>query len=70
MRRAALALAAAAVLTLQGCGWYFLERDPNEVPRGAEAPAFALPSHLGGQVSLADLRAKGDVVLVFYRGHW
>jgi hypothetical protein len=66
VRAAALLLA----LLLQGCGWYFLERDPNEVAKGAVAPSYTLPSHLGGQVSLADLRAQGDVVLVFYRGHW
>jgi hypothetical protein len=34
------------------------------------APDFALPDEQGHTVALADLRAKGPVVLVFYRGHW
>ena len=63
-------LAATLAVLLQGCGWYFLERDPNEVPSGATAPAFALDSHQGAKVALDDLRKQGHVVLVFYRGHW
>jgi len=34
------------------------------------APAFELPDEAGRNVSLAQLRARGPVVLVFYRGHW
>jgi uncharacterized membrane protein YgcG len=36
----------------------------------ASAPDFTLPDHLGRPVSLAERRAHGPVLLVFYRGHW
>ena len=34
------------------------------------ATSFALTSHTGGTVSLAEQLAHGPVVLVFYRGFW
>lgn len=34
------------------------------------APEFALPDPDGAIVSLAELRARGPVVVVFYRGYW
>jgi hypothetical protein len=37
---------------------------------GALAPDFTLPDVAGRPVSLADLRARGPVVLSFYRGRW
>ncbi len=37
---------------------------------GAPAPDFALPNVAGQPVSLASLRARGPVVLSFYRGRW
>ena len=37
---------------------------------GAPAPDFTLPSQTGQPVSLAALRARGPVVLSFYRGRW
>ncbi len=37
---------------------------------GAPAPDFALPNVDGQPVSLAALRARGPVVLSFYRGRW
>ncbi len=37
---------------------------------GQPAPDFTLPNASGGSVSLADLRARGPVVLSFYRGRW
>ena len=39
-------------------------------PVGATAPDFALPDAAGRTVSLAELRARGPVVLSFYRGRW
>jgi len=37
---------------------------------GAAAPDFTLPNATGQPVSLAALRARGPVVLFFYRGRW
>ena len=37
---------------------------------GDVAPDFDLESSSGGRVDLAALRAKGPVVLTFFRGHW
>ena len=37
---------------------------------GDLAPNFDLVNTEGARVSLADLRAKGPVVLTFFRGHW
>jgi hypothetical protein len=37
---------------------------------GQAAPDFTLPDAAGGSVGLADLRARGPVVLSFYRGRW
>lgn len=37
---------------------------------GDKVPDFVLPDAQGNKVSLADLRAKGPVVIAFYRGGW
>jgi hypothetical protein len=37
---------------------------------GQPAPDFTLPNAGGRQVSLTELRARGPVVLSFYRGRW
>lgn len=37
---------------------------------GQPAPEFTLPDAAGAPVSLAGLRARGPVVLSFYRGRW
>jgi hypothetical protein len=37
---------------------------------GSPAPDFTLPNASGQPVSLAELRARGPVVLSFYRGRW
>lgn len=36
----------------------------------AQAPDFSLPDESGKPVSLTELRRRGPVLLVFYRGHW
>ena len=36
---------------------------------GDQAPDFTLPSHLGGQTKLSDLRGK-NVVIAFYPASW
>jgi peroxiredoxin len=46
-------------------------RDFSSAPAvGTRAPDFRLPDARGGEVDLAGLRARGPVVLVFYRGAW
>ena len=43
----------------------------NRVARvGQTAPDFSLPNADGRSVSLGELRARGPVVLSFYRGRW
>jgi len=37
---------------------------------GQPAPDFTLPNAAGAPVTLAGLRARGPVVLSFYRGRW
>ena len=37
---------------------------------GQRAPDFTLPDAAGRQVRLADVLARGPVVLSFYRGRW
>jgi hypothetical protein len=37
---------------------------------GQPAPDFTLPNAAGAPVSLVELRARGPVVLSFYRGRW
>ena len=37
---------------------------------GQPAPHFTLPNAAGVPVGLADLTARGPVVLSFYRGRW
>lgn len=39
-------------------------------PVGSRAPEFTLPNAAGQPVSLGALRARGPVVLSFYRGRW
>jgi hypothetical protein len=50
-----------------GCA---LETRAPALAERARAPDFSLPSHLGGNISLADALRRGPAVLVFYRGHW
>jgi peroxiredoxin len=46
-------------------------RDFSSAPAvGSQAPNFRLPDARGGAVELAELRARGPVVVVFYRGQW
>ena len=42
----------------------------QSVSTGAKAPDFALPNAVGDTVRLSELRAKGPVVISFYRGGW
>ena len=37
---------------------------------GDQAPDFSLPDATGEMVKLADLLARGPVVVTFYRGTW
>ena len=40
------------------------------VGEGMPAPDFRLTGTTGAEVALSDLRARGPVVLTFYRGQW
>jgi cytochrome oxidase Cu insertion factor (SCO1/SenC/PrrC family) len=42
----------------------------DRVKAGQAAPDFTLENFDGKPISLSDFRAKKNVVLVFYRGHW
>lgn len=44
--------------------------DIERVAVGALAPDFTLGTYGGGTLTLSSLRAKKNVVLVFYRGYW
>jgi hypothetical protein len=68
MRASGLALPVVAAL---GCGVVSLNvTDPAALASDAKAPELVLPSHESKQVALSEQLTKGDVVLVFYRGHW
>jgi peroxiredoxin len=41
----------------------------SALPTGEPVPALTLSNHLDEPVDLAQL-ARGDAVLVFFRGHW
>ena len=43
---------------------------PDALEIGDIAEDFSAPRVGGGIVSLGQLRSQGDVVLIFYRGHW
>jgi hypothetical protein len=66
---AALAVAVGLGGAALAAGCTLETRGPALAER-AKAPDFSLPSHLGGNVSLADVLRRGPAVLVFYRGHW
>src|SRR5947209_16503575 len=40
------------------------------LPVGARAPEFTLPDQNGNQISAADLRAHGPIIISFFRGRW
>ena len=64
-----LRLALVLAIVASGCGIVGLS--PKSTPAAVTmAPAIELPTHRGETFSLAGERAKRDVVLVFYRGHW
>lgn len=65
MRRAVVVLA----ITLGAC-FGIRPTQRAQIADSDRAPEFALTSHTGAQVALADGLAAGHVVLVFYRGHW
>jgi hypothetical protein len=60
------------VISAAGCGAVtsIEVAAPPAVTATDVAPPFALMSHQGQTVRLADALAQGHVALVFYRGHW
>lgn len=55
-------------ITENGYGAY--GEAPNAPQLGDVIADFELPTAVGDTVRLADARAKGPVVLIFYRGFW
>lgn len=50
---------------------YGASRDaPNALGIADVVPDFEIPKVGGGSVSLKNLRKKGPVAIIFYRGHW
>ena len=43
---------------------------PHALTLGDKAPDFEVPRAGGGTVRLSELRAGGEVAIIFYRGHW
>jgi hypothetical protein len=66
-RRSFTRAALAVLATGGGC---LLRSRGTPAAHDAIAPEFSLPDQDGHTVALADLRAHGPVVVVFYRGHW
>lgn len=66
--RTTILFALLAVL-LSGCG-YWVSTTGDEVPIDTNAPSFELTNQHGEQVSLAELREDGPVVVEFYRGEF
>jgi hypothetical protein len=43
---------------------------PDALRIGERVPDFTVPRVGGGNLALESVRAQGDVVIIFYRGHW
>src|SRR5690348_8359275 len=48
----------------------FAQDKPEGLFLNSKAPDFKVKDQNGADVSLKDLRKKGPVVIVFYRGNW
>lgn len=72
LRIKALAGAAILLFGLFLYAYFVLFRVPADTGLSTfdAAPDFTLPDQTGAAVSLAEVRAAGPVLLVFYRGHW
>lgn len=50
---------------------YGASRDaPDALEIGDRVPDFTVPRAGGGFVSLREVRSRGPVAIIFYRGHW
>ena len=43
---------------------------PDALGIGERVPDFTVPRVGGGSLALESVRKQGDVVIIFYRGHW
>ena len=66
MKTTALILFALATVTIVNAQ----DKKPEGLFINSKAPEFSVKDQNGKQVSLKELRKKGPVVLVFYRGNW
>jgi len=73
-RKRTRACAVLAVLVTAAWTWLFfgaMRLPPSDtLAKLTTAPDFTLPDELGHPISLRDARARGPVLLVFYRGWW
>ena len=60
-------LLAAFLLTVLGS---YSQQMPNGLPLQSKAPKIKAKDQDGNKINLSDLRKKGPVVVMFYRGNW
>jgi peroxiredoxin len=66
MKTTILTACAFAIITLVNAQ----DKKPEGLFINSKAPEFSVKDQSGKQVNLKELRKKGPVVLVFYRGNW
>jgi peroxiredoxin len=60
----------ATIVLLLVMTFAFAQEKPEGLFINSKAPDFKATDQNGVEVSLKELRKKGDVVIVFYRGYW
>jgi peroxiredoxin len=60
----------ATIVCLLFVAFAFAQEKPEGLFINSKAPDFKATDQNGQEVNMKDLRKKGDVVVVFYRGYW
>jgi peroxiredoxin len=60
----------ATIVSLLFVAFAFGQEKPEGLFINSKAPDFKATDQNGQEVNMKDLRKKGDVVVVFYRGYW